>query len=338
MILYIGNKLSKHGESPTSVDILGTLLSENLNVTTVSDKENKIIRLLDMIFSILNNRKKISFVLIDTYSTTNFLFALVCGFTAKCCKLQYVPLLHGGNLPKLLLKQPFLTKWLFSNSYKNVAPSLYIKESFENHGIETLYIPNNIEISSYKYIYRNQIKPKLLYVRALGAIYNPQLAVYVLNDILADFPDAELCMVGPDRDGSLSELQKLANKLNLSQKVTFTGSLSKKQWHKLSEDYGVFINTTNVDNMPVSVIEAMALGLPVVSTNVGGLPFLLSNEINALLVDPNDVSQMANAIKELLKKPNLTSKLSMNGRIKAESFDWKLIQNKWYNFLKSSKT
>ena len=85
--------------------------------------------------------------------------------------------------------------------------------------------------------------------------------------------DATLAMIGPDVDGSLTKVKDLARKKNLD--VNFTGKLSKPEWINYSKDFNVFINTTNFDNTPVSVIEAMALGLPVVSTNVGGMPFLI---------------------------------------------------------------
>ena len=68
--------------------------------------------------------------------------------------------------------------------------------------------------------------------------------------------------------------------------MNFTGKLSKQEWRDLSKDYNVFINTTNFDNTPVSVIEAMALGIPVVSTNVGGLPFLITDKVDGVLVEP----------------------------------------------------
>ena len=174
----------------------------------------------------------------------------------------------------------------------------------------------------------------MLYVRAFATIYNPVLAVRVLKLIKKEYPNVKLCMVGPDRDGSLALVEKEVNKLNLEKNIHFTGVLPKEDWHKISKDYDVFINTTNIDNTPVSLIEAMALGLPIVSTNVGGIPYLMNNGKNATLVDPNDEKLMANAILELLQNNSKTNMFSREGRIKAESMDWEVVKEKWFEILK----
>src|SRR5690606_7803696 len=128
-----------------------------------------------------------------------------------------------------------------------------------------------------------------------------------------------LCMIGPEKDGSQKKCEEYAQKNNLP--LTFTGKLTKKQWIDLSTEYDIFINTTNFDNTPVSVIEAMALGLPVVSTNVGGISYLLK-EGEALLVPPNQVNEMATSVDKLLSDNELALIIAHNARKKAESFDW----------------
>ena len=98
--------------------------------------------------------------------------------------------------------------------------------------------------------------------------------------------------------------------------------------------YNIFINTTNFDNTPVSVIEAMSLGLPVVSTNVGGIPFLLENNVNAILVEINDSKSMALAIKQLILYPNFRNEMVITARSKVEKFDWNYVKNEWFQILK----
>ena len=91
----------------------------------------------------------------------------------------------------------------------------------------------------------------------------------------------------------------------------------------------VFINTTNFDNTPVSVIEAMALGIPVVSTNVGGLPFLIDNGTDGLLVQPRDANAMVEAIIKLKNDTDLMTELVNNARYKVEDFAWNAVKPRW---------
>jgi glycosyltransferase involved in cell wall biosynthesis len=102
-------------------------------------------------------------------------------------------------------------------------------------------------------------------------------------------------MVGPDKDGSLVKTKDRVKEVGLE--VVFTGKVTKPVWIKLSKDYTIFINTPHFDNMPISIINAMDLGLAVVPTNVGGIHFLLEHVTNALLVPDNGVEEMVAALK-----------------------------------------
>jgi glycosyltransferase involved in cell wall biosynthesis len=286
-----------------------------------------------MCFAVLKYRKKIDFILIDTFSTSNFYFALLTSQIARLYNLKYIPILHGGNLPYRLNNSKYLSKLIFSNSYKNIAPSNYLKYEFEKRNYKTEFIPNVIEIDQYKFKKRRVLKPNLLFVRAFDKIYNPTMAIKVLYEIKKDFPDAKLCMIGPVKDDSFKVCKQLATDLNIIKDIEFTGVLSKEEWHKISENYDVFINTTNFDNTPVSVLEAMALGLPVVSTNAGGLPYLINDGFDGVLVDKNDVNSMSKYIIELIKNSTKAVNLAINARKKVEKFDWKYVKQQWKNIL-----
>ncbi|WP_196886345.1 glycosyltransferase family 4 protein [Aureivirga sp. CE67] len=332
-ILYFGNNLVGK-KYPTTIETLSSFLSsENYEVYCSSSKNNKLLRLLDMIFTFFKKGIKTDIILIDTYSTTNFYYAFIISQLAKIFKIKYIPILHGGNLPNRLQNSPKLSSMIFTNSWKNIAPSNYLKEAFDKENYKTVYIPNNIELENYPFKNRKKLEPKLYWVRAFAKIYNPWLAIDVLKELQKDYPNAKLCMVGPDRDGCQKDVEKYIDDLELRDSVEITGILSKEDWHKKSEDFDVFINTTNVDNTPVSVIEAMALGLPIVSTNVGGLPYLLENDKDSILVSKQNKEEMISAIKLLLDNPGKVSTITKNAREKVESFDWNVVKEKWFEIL-----
>ncbi len=334
MILYIGNNIrSKTNNVTYMVNLSNLLKDEGYELLMTSSKKNQLLRILDMLLNIVKYRKSIRYILIDTYSTRNFYYALACSQLARVFKLKYIPILHGGNLPSRLKNSSKLCDLIFNHSYQNVAPSNYLKNAFEKKGYETIFIPNVLEINNYKFKKRAEFTPRLLYVRAFDKIYNPQMAVYVLSELLKKNPSAKLCMVGPDKDGSLQECKDLALSLNVNESIEFKGLLSKVQWHKLSEEFDVFINTTNLDNTPISVMEAMALGLPVVSTNVGGIPYLIDDNVTGLLVSSNDIEGMTFAIDNIILNTVSTQQLILNARKKVESFDWSHVKQSWIDVL-----
>lgn len=332
-ILHIGSKIAKSGGNPTTIDTLSKLLrSEGYQVNTYSEKRSKLLRFLEMIYKTFLLRKKTDMVIIDTYSTLNFYYAV---YVAKLCRLlniTYIPILHGGDLPKRLKNNPNMSKKLFHGAMVNVSPSKYLLDQFIRSGIKSIsHIPNTIEIANYQFKSRKEIEPKILWVRSFSEIYNPMLALKILESLNEKGIVAELCMVGPEKDGTLTRCKEYAKKNGLP--VSFTGKLSKREWIKLSRDYDIFINTTNFDNMPVSVIEAMALGLPVISTNVGGMPYLIEHDKTGILVPPNDEAIFVDAILKLMTYPEKASSLTIEARKQVEQYDWEIVKHKWFELL-----
>jgi glycosyltransferase involved in cell wall biosynthesis len=332
-LLYIGNQLALKGATVTSIETLGAFLNRaGFSVITSSKKKNKVVRLLDMLWTVIRYSKQVEIILIDTYSTQNFYYSVAVAQLCQLLERKYIPILRGGNLPERLDHSPYLSKRLFGGAYKNVAPSRYLLEAFQTAGYQNLcYIPNTIDLAKYTYLHRKTVRPKLLWVRAFARLYNPLLALHVLEGLLEQRMDASLCMVGPDKEGSLQECKAYAQAKNLP--VSFTGKLEKDEWIALAASYDIFINTTNIDNTPVSVIEAMALGLPVVSTRVGGIPYLLEHERNALLVPAGDGQAFVEAILRLVNNPQVTASLSQRGRDTVAAFDWQRVKPLWLKLL-----
>lgn len=335
-ILYIGNQLSGKGLAVTSIETLGAFLQkEGYQVHRASAYKNKVVRIFDMMFKTLQYSKKVSVVLIDTYSTQNFYYAVVIGKLCRWFNIPYIPILRGGNLPNRLDTSPKISASFFNNAKQTVAPSHYLKEAFVNRGYASpVYIPNTIDISNYPFLPREQVGARLLWVRSFAEIYNPLLALHILAQLKAQKIPVSLTMVGPDKDGTLEVCKTFAATHQLP--VTFTGLLSKKEWIALAATHDVFINTTNFDNTPVSVIEAMALGLPVISTNVGGIPFLIEDGKTGLLVPPNDKKAFVHTIEQLILNPTKVKRISHQSRQVTEQFDWNQVKKQWQVLLASS--
>lgn len=309
------------------------MLEKRFKIHYASRLWNPILRLADMSGAFIRFGIRADFILIDTYSSNAFYFAWFIALLSRLFNRKYIPLLHGGNLTNRLDKNPKLSRSIFGHPYINISPSGYLKEAFSNQGFNVKVIPNFIQIDQYPFQQADKARPFFLWVRSFHRQYNPGLAIEVFRIVLTKHPEAKLCMVGPDKDGSLQECRAQAASLGIPDKVEFTGKLSKTEWIKKAAGYSVFLNTTNFDNTPVSVIEAMALGLPVVSTDVGGLPFLIEHESDGLLVAPRNAQAMVEAIERILSNPELAAKFSATGRKKAETFDVSVVLKLWEEIL-----
>lgn len=299
---------------------------------TASNKSNKALRLLEMLGMIVRHHKATELVLIDTYGAMNFYYAYLVAKACQFYKLDYIPILHGGNLPERLQENKKLSKSLFGKAKMNVAPSNYFYKIFKDAGFTNLQIiPNSIELKKYRYKPRTVYAARLLWVRRFQGRYNPMLALKVLKLLKVEYPEAELCMVGPEKDGSMARCKAYAETHELN--VSFPGKLKKKEWAKISEDYDIFLNTTNIDNTPISVIEAMALGLGVVSTKVGGMQDLVEDGKDGLLVPPADEQAMFLAVERLLKDPERTFEITKKAREKIMVFDWEKVKHRWNQLL-----
>jgi glycosyltransferase involved in cell wall biosynthesis len=333
-VLYIGNYLKDKKRNDSYMFSLGHLLSqEGYSLSYASSYTNKVLRLSHMLYTLWFQKRQTDYVLIDTYSTQNFYYAVLVGKLCTWLKLPYIPILHGGNLPQRLEQSPKLCKALFHKALVNVSPSQYLKQVFNGLGYDNVvHIPNTLNIRMYPYKQRPIKSIKLFWLRSFSQIYNPIMAVKVRKILVEKGFDAELVMIGPDTDGSLKQVKTFSHDHAL--KIRFTGKLSKKEWMTLSELYNIFINTSDFDNTPMSVIEAMALGLPVVSTNVGGMPYLIEHEKEGLLVNPDDVEAMTRAIIKLHHNQDLIVELTTNARQKVEQFDWDVVKDLWFEVLR----
>ncbi len=336
-IFWVGNFLPLHRGSPPVSGILSQMLGgQGWKYYSASSFINPFYRYLDIVFSILKQRKKYSIAHIDTFSGKYFFAAETAAGLFKQLNKPYILTLHGGNLPVFAEKNSGRVKALITSAACVIAPSKYLAEEMKTYRKDIQIIPNPLDITSYSFSPKRSVSPRLIWLRAFHSVYNPELAVKVLKLLIRDFPEASLTMIGPDKkDGSLQRTQKLASELELTGRVLFESAVPKTEVPKRLQMADIFLNTSHVDNAPVSVIEAMGCGLCVVSTNVGGVPYLLENQKEAVLVSPDNPEEMASAVHKILKDPDFAAGLSQNARNKAEQSDWSVVLPMWNRLFSS---
>jgi len=125
-----------------------------------------------------------------------------------------------------------------------------------------------------------------------------------------------------------------ARNLGVEDKIDVVGKVPHQEIPKWLDKADIFINTTNFDNAPSSVLEAMANGLCIVSTNVGGIPNMIDDGTECLLVPPDHPVEMANAVKKVLNNPKFGERLSFNAHNRALDYDWSNVLPKWDELLR----
>ncbi|MDC7999245.1 glycosyltransferase family 4 protein [Gilvibacter sediminis] len=332
-LVYIGNHLRSSAKNPTySMRLISRLEADGFSVVASSSHNNKLLRLLDMWMTVFRHRKSCDYLLIDTYSTLNFYYAIIIGWWARRFKIAYIPVLHGGNLPDRIKSSPKKLKKYCQGAHLVVSPSAYLADQFEQAGLGSVeVIANAIDLERYRPAADKAFAPTLVWLRAFLPLYNPQLALQAFQRIQLKFPTATLTMAGPGDPQILEECQILAAQHKLN--VSFLGKIDQTQWIALGQKAAVFLNTSTADNQPLSVIEAQAMGLPVVSTKVGGMPFLISEGVNGYLVSKNDPEAMAAAVMRILNSESTYKSMSEKALARAQEHAWPLILEKWKSIL-----
>lgn len=302
---------------------------EGYEVRLASTIPNRLLRLADILLSMIAWRRKVDLFVVAVYSGLAFWLADLPARLARRLRIPLVFVLHGGDLPRFSQEHPEWVRRVMDRAAAIVSPSAFLAHHFQQWGgYEVRVIPNLLPIEQYRHRLRPVVRPRLLWMRTFEDIYNPELAVRVVNRLLADYPDVCLTMAGQDR-GRLAAVQALVRSAGLDAVVRFAGFLDENAKQIEFDAHDIYLHTNRVDNAPVSVIEAGAYGLPVVATRVGGLPFLLEEGRTGLLVPDDDDEAMAAAVRRLVEEPGLAGRLSVNGRALAEACAWPSVKRLW---------
>ncbi len=204
------------------------------------------------------------------------------------------------------------------------APSRYLARYFGEHGIDCEVVPNIVDLERFRFRSRDVLQPHLLVSRNLEPMYNVELAIQAFEIVQKKYPNARLDILGSGSQETLLRRRVAENHIS---GIIFHGPIPNSEMPRFLDEADILLNPTNVDNFPMSLIEAFASGVPVVTTNVGGIRDLVGDDGAAILVAPNSASAIADEICRLLEDPGRARRMSQNaGRI-AQQFSWSCVKN-----------
>jgi glycosyltransferase involved in cell wall biosynthesis len=232
---------------------------------------------------------------------------------------------HSGQAPDHLGRSRFARRTL-ADVDQVAVPSRFLADVFGEFGIETDVIPNIIDRTAFAFRPREPLRPRFLSTRNLEPLYNVSCTLRAFAHIQAEVPGATLTVVGYGSE--LASLQQLVSSLRLSG-VTFTGRVPPGEMPRYYAEADIYLQSPNIDNMPLSVLEAFASGSAVVSTRTGGVPAILEDEVHGLLTPPGDDRAMASAALRLLGDPELAARLIRQACTATEIYTWQRIRPLW---------
>jgi glycosyltransferase involved in cell wall biosynthesis len=260
------------------------------------------------------------------------LFAAPAVWVAKLRRVPVILNYRGGDAAEFFRRSFFWIRPTMWMSDQRIVPSGYLQQVFQSFGLPAEIVPNIIDLNRFTPRSRSSFcsdTAHLIVARNLEPLYDIPTALRALAIIREKRPATRMTVAGsgPERE----KLVLLAHELGVTSCVEFTGSLDNRQMAELFSNADVFVNASLHDNMPISFLEALASGVPIVSTDVCGIPFLVEHQKSALLVSPRDPVAMAGAILHLLENPTCAEQLTRTGWDLVQQYSWYRVRPRLLN-------
>lgn len=263
---------------------------------------------------------------------------------ALIARLRNTPVIihyHGGSADSFFADTSRYVLGMLARASLRVTPSVFLQRVFLRYGLSAEVIPNIIDLSRFvpapprSFAYA----PHVLVTRNLEAIYDIPTAIRAFARVQPVFPGARLTVAGSGPE--LTRLQTLVAGLGLQDCVRFSGRIANADMPVLYAMADCLLNPSTVDNMPISILEAFASGVPVVSSSAGGIPDMVEQGVSGLLVPVGDDEAMARELLSVLQDASLAAGLRQAGLQQAQKYAWPQVRTQWldaYRKVQSSRS
>lgn len=271
---------------------------------------------------------------VHVFSASYFSFVLAPWPAVRVARTLGKPVVlnyHSGEAPDHLRRSPLARRTL-RRVDANVVPSRFLADVFARFGIPARAIPNVIDGSRFRFRERPRLAPRLLSTRSFEPHYNVACTLRAFRRVQDRWPEATLTLAGTGSERRM--LGALATELGL-RGVTFLGAVPPERMPEVYDAADVFIQTPDLDNMPLSLLEAFASGTPAVSTAAGGVPAMLTDGVDGLLAPVGDDAAVADRVLRLLDDPDLAAGLARVARAACEAYTWKATRDLWLDTYRS---
>ena len=234
---------------------------------------------------------------------------------------------HSGEADDHLSKWKGIVRLFLRLADEIVVPSVYLRDIFCRHGFEAKVIPNAVDINRFHIDRSDDDEPlRILCTRNFEDHYGVDQVMKVFSKIKAEIPDARLILVGDGPEAP--KLKRLAQEFHLKD-VVFAGQVDHDAIPDFYKKANFFLNASTVDNMPLSLLEAMAAGLIVVSTASGGIPYMIKSPVNGVLVDKEGAESLAMEVIKVYRDKELWKNIRYEAVNYSQEFSPDKIGRQW---------
>jgi glycosyltransferase involved in cell wall biosynthesis len=242
---------------------------------------------------------------------------------------------RGGNAAAFFSRAPAFVRGTLRQADACVTPSAFLQRVFDKFGIAARIVPNIVDLSRFRHASSRSFgdAPHLVVTRNLEPIYDIPTAINAFSKVKSIFPKARLTVAGSGPE--LERLKALTLALGLDGSVHFSGRIDNADIPDLYASADCMLNPSTVDNMPISILESFASGVPVVTTAAGGIPDMVEDGLSALLVPVGDADAMGEAAVRVLTEPELVGALRENGLRASMDYAWPAVRERWFEVYRS---
>jgi len=243
----------------------------------------------------------------------------------KLCRKKLILSARGGAAGEFFRQYRWILKPVIHKADVVTTPSGFLAETFwQAFGIKARIVPTIADLHQFVFRERECFQPLLLSTRSFEKIYDVECIIRAFRIVSEQYPQARLGIAG---EGSLrKELEKFVSDLKLNESVVFYGSVTHQKMQHLYQEYDILVNASRVDNLPGTILEAYACGLPVVSTNAGGILHIITDEKTGLLVTVGDYKSLAEKVIRIVENPQLGKRLAQTGAEYCKIYSWDYVK------------
>lgn len=326
-VLLICNYKPSVGGISGQVELLQKHLQEEGHTADIFSTKASVWRRLTLPLRLRRVAKHYDMLHIHCCSGWGFLPAVIGITVGRKLGKRIVLTYHGGGGETFFNKHPKLVRHYLTRTDTNIVLSGFLANVFEQHQLPYTMIPNIIELDNKQFRQRDILKPSFICTRAHEPLYNIQCILRAFQKVQTELPDATLTLVG---DGSEHQnLTQLVDTMGLHN-VTFTGKVANNDIYTLLDQADIMLSSPMVDNMPVSLLEAMNAGLLAISSRVGGVPYMIKNGSNGLLFESNNHDELAKKMLWAIENQAVAKTLIQQAYRSVNQYRWENVKEKLF--------